>query len=91
MPDHESAALSASKGSVCEDYRRLLDDFANAAKEVLHQHAEQLNAILEGDIECSRFDLLIHMANERKQEAKYKFIYHVQEHGCSESNGIDHS
>jgi hypothetical protein len=83
MPDHKSGPVGVSNSLACEQYRRLLDDFAEAAREVLHLHAEQVNAMLQGDVECSRFDLLIHVANERKQEAKYKFIRHVQEHGCS--------
>ncbi|MBV8845793.1 MAG: hypothetical protein JO307_23540 [Bryobacterales bacterium] len=85
----ESGVASPSRSGVCEEYCRLLDEFGNAAKEVLHLHAEQLNAILQDDTEYGRFDLPIQMANERKHEAKYNFIRHVQEHGCSEINALD--
>jgi hypothetical protein len=38
--------------------------------------------VIEGDPEFSRFDLLIHMANQRKDRAKYALLLHVQDHGC---------
>jgi hypothetical protein len=46
-------------------------------------HEEQFYALMDGDLDSSRFDDLIHMANERKHEAKYGYIYHLETHGCS--------
>lgn len=55
-------------------------------------HEQQFLAIVSGDSECHRFDLLIHMANEKKQRAKYAYLHHVETHGCSKiSDGIDNS
>lgn len=87
--DGSAAKVSASSGSVlCEEHRRLMDDFAAAVKELLDLHGQQFQAIVQGDPECNRFDLLIHMANEKKQEAKYAYLRHVESHGCSNFNAI---
>jgi hypothetical protein len=60
-----------------------MEEFAAAVRELLSLHQQQFEAAVHGDSECSRFDLLIHMASERKQQAKYAYIRHVEEHGCS--------
>jgi two-component system, chemotaxis family, response regulator Rcp1 len=78
---------SVSKG--CDEHNRLLDDFGIAIRELLKLHEEQYRAIIEGDNESERFDLLIHVANERKQLAKYAYLRHVEAHGCSDTNAID--
>ena len=69
----------------CEEARRLLDLFANAVRELIQIHEEQFNAIVEGDADSKRFDLLIHMANEKKCAAKYAHLHHLEAHGCSTS------
>src|SRR5258706_12884647 len=46
----------------CEESRRLLDAFAGAVRELALLHEEQFKAILNGDGDASRFDLLIHVA-----------------------------
>ena len=65
-----------------------MEDFADAVKELLALHEQQFQAIVQGDPECNRFDLLIHMANEKKQEAKYAYLRHVESHGCSNFDAI---
>ena len=80
------AYVSARADVVCEEYRRLLDAFGAKVKELLHLHEEQFKAIIAGDLECNRFDPLIHIANEKKQEAKYAYMHHVEMHGCSTFN-----
>jgi hypothetical protein len=67
----------------CEETRHLLDSFGEAAQELLHLHKEQLLATIEGDPDSQRFDLLIHIANEKKQQAKYAYMHHLETHGCS--------
>jgi tRNA splicing endonuclease len=44
---------------------------------------DQFQAVLQGDEDSGRFDDLIHMANERKREAKYAYLHHLETHGCS--------
>jgi hypothetical protein len=41
---------------------------------------------VSGDPAANRFDLLIHDANERKQDAKYAYLSHLQLHGCDASD-----
>jgi hypothetical protein len=66
----------------CDEKRRLLEEFGSAAEELISLHTQQLGAILGGDSDCNRFDLLIHMANERKLQAKYAYLRHVKAHDC---------
>jgi hypothetical protein len=73
---------SPEKDIACAEHNRLLDDFGRAVRELLALHEEQFLAILDGDEDCPRFDLLIHMLNERKLVAKYAYLRHVETHGC---------
>jgi hypothetical protein len=80
---------TARMGSLrCEEHRRLMENLAGVVKEMLELHQQQFDAAVHGDPECNRFDLLIHMANERKQQAKYAYLRHVEEHGCSNEDVI---
>ena len=76
-------SVSATHQSRCEENERLLKEFGDAVRELLTLHEQQFLAIVEADSECTRFDLLIHMANEKKQHAKYAYLRHVESHGCS--------
>lgn len=73
----------------CTEQRRLLDMFGEAVQELLLLHEQQFLAIVAGDLESHRFDLLIHMASEKKMQAKYAYLHHVESHGCSANNVID--
>ena len=75
----------------CEESRGLLDAFGEAVHEVLALHEQQFVATVNGDSDSDRFDLLIHMANERKQEAKYAYLQHLETHGCSSADDIHQS
>jgi len=72
----------------CEEAKRLLDAFAETVQDLVRLHEEQFQAILSGDLESTRFDDLIHMANERKLEAKYNYMRHLEAHGCSTFDGL---
>ena len=67
----------------CDVARRLLDAFGEAVQELVQLHEHQFLAIIGGDADCSRFDALIHKANERKYKAKYAYLQHLETHGCS--------
>jgi hypothetical protein len=75
----------------CETARRLLDEFGEAVQAVVSLHEQQFHAIVEGDSDAGRFDVLIHAANERKQNAKYAYLNHLHVHGCAstEDGNID--
>jgi len=61
--------------------RKLTNKYGDAVRELLELTNQQYQAIRRGDPESSRFDLLIHMATERKHRAKYALIQHVEKHG----------
>jgi hypothetical protein len=81
--------LAASKLLYCEDARRLLEVFGEMVQELVKLHELQFLSIVEGDSEASRFDLLIHYANEKKLDAKYAYLHHVETHGCSQIDETD--
>lgn len=67
----------------CQQARDLLDAFSITIREVITLHEDQFQAVLAGDDDSGRFDDLIHMANERKREAKYSYLSHLDFHRCS--------
>ena len=67
----------------CAENVRLLDGFGRAVQELVRLHEQQFQAIVAGDATANRFDLLIHEANENKQNAKYAYMAHVENHGCA--------
>jgi hypothetical protein len=73
----------------CEEAKTLLDSFGGIVQDLIKLHREQFQSILEGDLDTTRFDDLIHMANERKQQAKYAYLHHLETHGCSRYDGTD--
>jgi hypothetical protein len=79
---HNGKPAAPGTTPYCEEARRLLDAFGQAVKDLVQLHELQFLAIVEGDPECNRFDVLIHMANERKMGAKYEYLQHVEVHGC---------
>jgi hypothetical protein len=88
LRSNESTAARA-RAMACDEERRLLDEFGVAVHELLTLHEVQFAAIVQGDTDSDRFDLLIHMANEKKLQAKYAYIRHVESHGCAIFNAID--
>lgn len=67
----------------CGEARRLLDVLADAIHELIQVHEQQFNAIIQGDLDCERFDLSIVEANKAKYAAKYAYLGHLEEHRCS--------
>jgi len=88
-PDSSSGTKSQLSKAGCDDHNRLLETFGAAVREVLDLHEQQWLAIVDGDEDSYRFDVLIHMANEKKQQAKYAYLRHAETHGCSEYNALN--
>ena len=84
---HNGNPDTSGASAYCEEARRLLDAFGQTVQELVQLHELQFLAIVDGDPDCSRFDVLIHMANERKLAAKYAYLHHVETHGCSQEHG----
>ena len=78
----KSAALSKAP-VYCDEGRYLLEKFGDCVHELLLLHDQQFVAVTNGETDCDRFDLLIHVANEDKQRAKYDYLRHLENHGCS--------
>jgi len=71
-----------SEIGICEIKHRLLDEFTEAIREVILLLSHQSTAVITGDPEFPRYDLLLQLAQERKDAAKYAFIAHVEAHHC---------
>jgi hypothetical protein len=71
----------------CQDAKELLDAFAETIRELVKLHEEQFQAVISGDPDSTRFDDLIHMSNQRKHEAKYAYVHHLEGHRCSVNPG----
>jgi hypothetical protein len=79
-----STDRSAPSPCFCEEKYRLLGEFLSAVRELNHLHTEQTQAAIDSDGDFTRFDILIYMAQERKDAAKYAWIAHVETHRCEE-------
>ena len=67
----------------CGQAKGLLEALAVVIHELIKLHEQQFKAVIAGDPDSSRFDDLIHLANERKNEAKDTYLQHLSAHGCS--------
>jgi hypothetical protein len=81
-PKLRSQRAEVPKVTLCEVKYRLTDAFLEAVREMNIIENQQIQAVIEGDTDFSRFDLLLHFAQEEKDKAKYSWIAHVESHGC---------
>ena len=84
MGDQARAMTGLGPKSICPAKAQIEFEFLEAVHELIVLHTQQTQAVIEGDPEFARFDLLIHTANERKDWAKYRLIAHIESHGCGE-------
>ena len=75
--------MTAASLIYCRQAEGLLEALAAVIHELVKLHVDQFQAVIDGDPDSSRFDDLIHMANQRKQDAKYTYLEHLSAHGCS--------
>jgi hypothetical protein len=68
----------------CEEKLQLMRAFLETVHETNILQNQQMQAVVEGDPDFSRFDVLLHLAHEKKDMAKYAWIAHVESHGCAE-------
>jgi hypothetical protein len=69
----------------CEEKNRLRQEFLNAIHELVAVQAQQTQSVIDKEPEFARFDALLHMAQERKDTAKYALIAHIEPHHCEEA------
>src|SRR6476659_10332768 len=85
-PKAQPNRSAPSRKIYCEEANRLLDAFGMAVQDLVRLHEQQFLAVVDGDLGANRFDLLIHDANEKKHNAKYAYMSHLERHGCSLTN-----
>jgi hypothetical protein len=68
----------------CNEKQKLTDAFLGAVREMNAIETQQVRAIIDGDPDFARFDVLLHFAQEKKDLAKYMWIAHVEAHSCGE-------
>ncbi|HUO29142.1 MAG TPA: hypothetical protein VMU80_07995 [Bryobacteraceae bacterium] len=83
MLERKPRAQELLRKGGCAEKERLEREFLETVRELIALHSQQTKAVIEGDAEFSRFDLLIHVANDRKEWAKYSLIAHIESHGCA--------
>jgi hypothetical protein len=69
-------------GFFCHEKARLLNEFLGAVHEYNHIQEQQTKAVIDGDEDFNRFDVLLHLAQEKKERAKYAWMTHIEHHGC---------
>jgi len=67
----------------CGEKTALTLHFLQAVRELTRCQREQLDALISGNPDFSRFDSLIERAVERKNEAKDALLDHIESHGCT--------
>lgn len=77
-----SAARHIPRIAYCPEKHRLMQEFLDATHELTMLLTQQTRAVIDGDSDFGRLEVLLHMAQERKDQAKYAWIAHVEEHGC---------
>ena len=68
----------------CKEKFELLSSLVDAIHELNALQNEQTQAIINEDPDFGRFDILLHLAQEKKETAKYRWIAHVEAHGCGD-------
>ena len=68
----------------CAEKNRLLDEFLEAIHEMNALQSQQTQAVIDGDCDFARFDVLLHLAQNKKERVKYAWMAHVHEHRCHE-------
>jgi adenine specific DNA methylase Mod len=66
----------------CEQKQRFIEEFIESNHILMDLQNHQTQAVIDQDPEFARFDDLIHMAREKKDQAKYALMAHVERHHC---------
>lgn len=66
----------------CDEKHKLQQRFVEAVKELSRLQRQLMQAVIEGDPDFDRFELLLHEASQKKDAAKYALFGHIDRHGC---------
>ncbi|MCU1262679.1 MAG: hypothetical protein JWO80_5564 [Bryobacterales bacterium] len=85
MSSEEQVGSTGDKQSGrCEEAVRLREALLAAIRDLNGLNTQQMQSLIDEDPDFSRFDLLVHMANEKKDQAKYALLQHLETHRCEE-------
>jgi hypothetical protein len=82
---NRSERADAPKLWFCREKQRLTDQLLEAIHELTVLHDHQAQSVIDSDLDFPSFDILLHLAQEKKNDAKYAWIEHVELHRCAES------
>ena len=63
-----------------------MSDFWESVRELSAIQTQQTQAVIDGDSDSRVSDVLLHLAQEEKDTAKYAWIAHVEQHGCHDGS-----
>ncbi len=66
----------------CREKHRLLQKFTEAVREMSSLQKQQTRAVIDGDPEFEPSEMLLHMATQKKDAAKYALLGHMERHHC---------
>jgi len=82
--EHEARWMPIPEIAFCEEKNRLLGDFLRAIHELNDLLKQQMECVAGEDPNFTRFDGLLHVAQEKKDNAKYAWMAHVEAHHCEQ-------
>src|SRR5579862_4101014 len=65
-----------------EEKQSLINEFIDANHVLLTIQNQQTQAVINDDPDFGRFDDLIHLARQKKEQVKYALIAHLEGHHC---------
>jgi len=81
-PRRKLESYSSPKIAYCVEKHRLIDEFLATNHVLIDLQNQQVRAVIDQDTDFARYDDLIHVAREQKDQAKYALIAHIEEHDC---------
>jgi len=75
--------ISSMRRLFCGEKNRLQSDFVNAAQELITLEKQQIQAVTRGDSDLAQLDLMVRMAQEKKESTKYALMAHLESHACA--------
>ena len=77
-----TVTVATPEVSFCARKAEYVQRFTEVIGRINEIHQGQLSAMLAGDLDFGRFDMLLHQARAEKEEIKYGWIGHAEAHGC---------
>jgi hypothetical protein len=66
----------------CREKHRLLQEFTEAVREISSLQKQQMRAVIDGEAQFQSLEFLLHIANQKKDAAKYALLGHMECHRC---------